>query len=118
MDALSILIHAHITAPLIAPALALTAPVTALADIDECAPAPCLSGGTCIDQVDGYTCDCAAGFTGVICETGKIIYMMATLLLLVNRWPHYWFATAFLSQNTPRMHPRIPSTRPAMLKSC
>ena len=40
-------------------------------DIDECASSPCKNGGTCIDGVDSYTCDCVPGFTGINCEIGK-----------------------------------------------
>ena len=31
------------------------------ADIDECVPAPCKNGATCVDLVGGYRCDCVAG---------------------------------------------------------
>ena len=40
-------------------------------DIDECAPAPCQNGGACIDGVNTYTCECAAGYEGANCETSK-----------------------------------------------
>ena len=40
-------------------------------DIDECASDPCQNGGVCVDGINGYTCFCAAGFTGVNCETSK-----------------------------------------------
>ncbi|MGH0159590.1 UNVERIFIED_CONTAM: hypothetical protein FKN15_067876 [Acipenser sinensis] len=31
---------------------------------NECHPNPCLHGGTCTDQVNGYTCKCKEGFRG------------------------------------------------------
>jgi hypothetical protein len=40
-------------------------------DIDECASQPCHHGGTCTDQLSKYTCTCASGYDGNICETGK-----------------------------------------------
>ena len=39
-------------------------------DIDECNPDPCENGGSCTDDVNGYTCDCADGYTGHDCEIG------------------------------------------------
>ncbi|XP_066275240.1 neurogenic locus notch homolog protein 1-like [Branchiostoma lanceolatum] len=36
---------------------------------DECASDPCQYGATCEDEVNGYTCTCAAGYEGVHCET-------------------------------------------------
>ena len=41
-------------------------------DIDNCSPNPCENGGSCTDEVAGYSCSCAAGYTGTNCETGKI----------------------------------------------
>lgn len=32
-------------------------------NIDECLPQPCVNGGTCVDLVDGYRCQCGAEFT-------------------------------------------------------
>ena len=40
-------------------------------DIDECASSPCQNGGTCTDALNSYTCACAAGWTGLHCETGN-----------------------------------------------
>jgi hypothetical protein len=31
-------------------------------NINDCLSSPCLNNGTCLDQVDGYLCDCLSGF--------------------------------------------------------
>ena len=36
--------------------------------VNECIPDPCLNGGTCVDGIDQYTCECAPGYTGTTCE--------------------------------------------------
>ena len=41
-------------------------------DIDECSSAPCLNNGNCIDDVNGYTCNCKAGYTGNHCEISEL----------------------------------------------
>lgn len=37
-------------------------------DIDECLSNPCLNGGTCIDEINGFTCNCTEQWMGQTCE--------------------------------------------------
>ena len=41
-------------------------------DINECSSNPCLNGGSCTDQVNGYVCSCQPGYAGDRCQTSKI----------------------------------------------
>ncbi|KAF9822527.1 hypothetical protein SFRURICE_010278 [Spodoptera frugiperda] len=38
-------------------------------EVDLCYSSPCINNGTCVRREGGYTCVCAAGYTGVNCET-------------------------------------------------
>jgi len=40
-------------------------------DINECESLPCENGAACNDLVNGYTCTCQPGYTGLICQTGR-----------------------------------------------
>ena len=40
-------------------------------DIDDCSPNQCLNGATCIDKVNDFECNCAAGYNGNLCQTSK-----------------------------------------------
>ena len=37
-------------------------------DIDECASRPCVNGGTCINDKNGYSCACPFNYAGKNCE--------------------------------------------------
>ncbi|XP_069742209.1 protein eyes shut homolog [Narcine bancroftii] len=37
-------------------------------EIDECSSGPCLNGGLCQDEVNGYSCLCKEGWTGSHCQ--------------------------------------------------
>ena len=41
-------------------------------EIDECVSSPCEYSGTCVDQVNGYVCNCAPGYTDTQCQTGQL----------------------------------------------
>ena len=38
-------------------------------EINECEQYPCQNGGTCMDEVNGFSCSCVAGFTDDTCST-------------------------------------------------
>ena len=46
-----------------------------LADTATCDSNPCMNGGVCADGNDLFTCTCAAGFIGAICDVGKIFVL-------------------------------------------
>ena len=48
------------------------------ADIDYCETSTCDNGGTCIDGIDDYTCECQEGYTGSNCETGKCFSIVSS----------------------------------------
>lgn len=47
-----------------------------LEDIDDCTEQPCHNGGTCVDDVNDYSCICADGYTGKNCDIGKDLFKL------------------------------------------
>ena len=50
-------------------------------DIDYCAGAPCLNGGTCTYDVNGFTCACASGYVGGTCASSNTVTFGSSLTL-------------------------------------
>ena len=57
-------------------------------DIDECASSPCKNGGTCIDGLNSFTCECKKCFCSdsdsvtATCEIGEISTLLLVKLIL------------------------------------
>lgn len=47
-------------------------------DIDECGSNSCGNSSNCTDGVNGYTCFCDSGYTGVNCDIGLCFYYIYT----------------------------------------
>ena len=43
-------------------------------DVDECETVECANGGTCINQVGSFYCDCPQGYTGDYCIIGLYVF--------------------------------------------
>ena len=42
--------------------------------VDDCTSDPCLHGGSCTIEANGYSCSCARGYTSDNCQTSDHIY--------------------------------------------
>ena len=47
----------------------------------DCLLSPCLNDGTCVSDSDGYTCQCAPGYTGDNCQV-LVCYLIGRLCSL------------------------------------
>ena len=46
-------------------------------NLDACELNPCQNGGTCQDEIDGYTCQCEPEYEGENREKGKITHQIS-----------------------------------------
>ena len=53
-----------------------------VSDVDECLSDPCMNDATCKDELNGYACNCAVGYSGNHCETGK--YNLYGAVIMIN----------------------------------
>ena len=49
--------------------LLLSVKLLLISDDDDCQGISCQNGGTCIDDVASFSCDCLAGYSGKFCGT-------------------------------------------------
>lgn len=67
-----------------------------LSEIDPCTSSPCLNGGVCNRQGNGYVCMCPQGFEGPRCEIpGKgwqnvFTQLVLSVLVTVHLLSSYW----------------------------
>ena len=55
------------------------------ADTDDCTAGSCENGGTCIDGVNMFTCECTGtGFEGTTCSTSKFFSLMNGFTALIR----------------------------------
>lgn len=92
--------------------------IVSLVDVDECASVPCQHGGTCTDKLNGFTCSCAQGYTGTMCETGKSHEISKRKYFF---WGHCWFCKAtaiFKLHHNNSIGSKLSLKEPQLLKYC
>ena len=53
-----------------------------LTDIDYCVNHSCSNGGSCVDSISNYSCNCPAGYTGDHCERGKLELVLIIVYII------------------------------------
>ncbi|CAH3025002.1 unnamed protein product, partial [Porites evermanni] len=52
-----------------------------LIDINDCVNHTCQNGGSCVDSINNFTCNCLKGYTGSYCETGHCVINYTSMFL-------------------------------------
>ena len=55
-------------------------------DIGECSSVPCQNNGTCVDEINRFSCNCTSAFTGALCETSTIVNHSSFFLIFLFRY--------------------------------
>ncbi|KAI8486344.1 hypothetical protein Bbelb_358430 [Branchiostoma belcheri] len=66
-------------------------------DTDDCQSNPCQNGGTCVDGLDSYSCNCTNSFSGDTCEEKATTIEIPTTAPVTTTAP---ITTALASQTT------------------
>lgn len=56
-----------------------------LTGINECTSGPCQNGGTCLDLINMFECQCVPGFTGNQCEIGSLFLSIKNSKSIVTK---------------------------------
>lgn len=56
-----------------------------LQDIDDCVNHTCANGGSCVDGINSYSCNCHLGYTGDHCKTGKLLEQKSMFQIFYNK---------------------------------
>ena len=73
-------------------------------DIIECASSLCQNSGTCVDDINGYTCECDRNYIGNNCQTGT----NNALALYINNFGIFALLTqCILNQSTRLLVPLV-----------
>ena len=73
-------------------------------DIIECASSLCQNSGTCVDDINGYTCECDRNYIGNNCQTGT----SNELALYINNFGIFALLTqCILNQSTRLLVPLV-----------
>lgn len=60
---------------------------------DECFSGPCLNNGNCVDQVNGFICECAPDFSGSLCQVGESCNRKKSDMLIFSNQLNITFTT-------------------------
>ena len=63
-------------------------------DINDCVNHTCQNGGSCVDGINNFTCNCLKGYTGSHCQTGMLLWRNFSLNtnLTIRIIKTTWFA--------------------------
>ena len=53
--------------------------------VDHCFSNPCANNGTCNNSLHGYRCSCPEGFTGSLCEEGKVTICLFVVTKMIEK---------------------------------
>ena len=77
------------------------------ADVDSCESSPCQNGATCVDEIDGYTCQCTDQWLGGNCTGNACCFEQFQLKWndLLNKARKFFVAWRYLHKTRIRDGP-------------